>query len=104
LRSTTDFNQSFAVTLHLAISAQPHQRVLQNPRRILIWRDYDPVVHPWSLSARPNNARSAQIRQMATDFWLIGLEDLDEKANAHFVLTHEMKQPQARSVSQGAKE
>jgi len=41
---------------------------------------------------------------MPTDLWLIGFKDLNKKTNAHFILTHEMKKPKARSVSQGAKE
>jgi len=41
---------------------------------------------------------------MPADLWLIGFQDLYEETNAHLILTHEMKQPQARAVSEGAKE
>jgi len=38
------------------------------------------------------------------DLWLVSLEDLYEETNAHFILSHEVKQAKARSIGQGAKE
>jgi len=104
LRCATDLDQSFTVALHLAIISEPRQCVFQDASCILIWWFDDAVVHPGALAPRSNDSRSTQVSQMAADLWLVCFQNLHEETNAYFILAHEMKQSQARSVRQCPKE
>ena len=61
-------------------------------------------MHPASLAAGGDDARAAEISQMARDFWLADLEDLHEVADANFLVGDEIEEAQARGIGQGAKE
>ena len=65
---------------------------------------HETIVHPASLTASGNDARAAEISQMARDFWLADLEDLHEVANANFLVGDEIEETQSRGIGQGAKE
>ncbi len=52
-------------------------------------------MHPDSLSARRDNTGSAQVSEMPADLRLIRLEDLDEVADADFLISDEVDDPQS---------
>lgn len=62
------------------------------------------IVHPTTLASGGDDARAAEIRQMARDFWLADLEDFHEVADANFLVGDEIEEAQASGIGQGAKE
>jgi len=90
--------------LHGSVFLEPIERLLKNLGCTDVrWHD-DPIVHPRPFPPCRNDTCTSEISQMPTDLGLVSLKNFNEETNAHFILTHEMKQPKTGSVGQGAKE
>ena len=55
---------------------------------------------PPSIAARCNEARSAEIRQVSRNLWLIYLENFDTRTDAYFFVADQMNQTQSGVVCQ----
>lgn len=67
------------------------------------WHD-DAIVHPLALAAGGDDACTAQVGEVAGDLWLRGGEDLDEVADADFLLAHQVEQAETCGIAEGLKE
>jgi hypothetical protein len=45
-------------------------------------------MHPWGFSPRPYYSSLPKISKMPADLWLMGLKDLNEEADAYFLIPH----------------
>jgi hypothetical protein len=54
---------------------------------MLIRRIDNSVMHPFAFASRADNPRPPQVRQVPRNTRLICLQDLNQKADAHFVVT-----------------
>jgi hypothetical protein len=61
-------------------------------------------VHPLSFSSGSYDARAPQVRQVSADLWLIGLQNLHEKADTHLIRAHQIQQAQTSPIGECAKE
>lgn len=62
------------------------------------------IVHPAPLAARGDDARAAEVGEVARDFWLADPENLHKIANANFLVGDEIEEAKARGIGEGAKE
>lgn len=60
----------------------------QYARRGLILRQYQPVVHPLSLTTRGDNSGATQVSKMSRNFGLIDVQNLDEVANTDLAISN----------------
>lgn len=67
------------------------------------WHD-DPVVHPLSIPSRRNDSGAAQICKVTRDLRLRLIQNLDEVADANFLIAHQVEQPEASIVAECLKE
>lgn len=63
------------------------------------WERYA-VAHPLSIFSRVDDARSPQVGEVAADLRLAKLQRLHEIANAHFALSDQAQDAQARRVGE----
>ena len=77
---------------------------MQDPRCTLVGRHHDAVVHPLAITPSGHNAGVPQIRQVPGNLRLGLIQDLDEIANADFLVSHEVQKPQAGIVAKCLKE
>jgi hypothetical protein len=92
------------IALHFRHLPQMGQSFFQYRRGDRIARREQTVVHPPPLTPSGYDARAAEIRQMARDFWLAHPEDLHEVADANFLVGNQVEEAQPRAIGQGAKE
>jgi hypothetical protein len=62
------------------------------------WHD-DAVMDPFSLAASSDHAGTPKIREVSRDLWLWLAKDLDKIADANFLLSHEIQEPQTSIVT-----
>jgi hypothetical protein len=67
-------------------------------------RHDDAIVHPLALTPGRHDASIPQISKMARDLWLRAAQYLYEVANANFLFSHEVEQPETSLVPEGLKE
>lgn len=67
-------------------------------------RHDDAIVHPLALAAGGDDACITQVGEVAGDLWLGRGEDLDEIADADFLLAHQVEQAEACGIAEGLKE
>ena len=92
------------VSLHRSIFFQPTKSLLKNLSRSDVrWHD-DPVVHPLPVSARCNDSGAPQISKVTRDLRLGLIQNLDEVADADFLIAHQVEQPEASIVAKCLKE
>ncbi len=103
-RVTTTRLELRQIPLHFRHLPQMGQRFFQDRGRDRIARRKETVVHPPPLAPRGDDARAAEIRQMARDFWLADPQDLHKIADANFLVGDEVEEAKARGIGQSAKE
>jgi len=67
-------------------------------------RRRETIVHPAAVAPRLDDARPAQVRQMARDFRLADPQDSDEVADAHFAVGDQIQEAETRGIGERAKE
>ena len=92
------------IGLHGAFFSEPRKRLLKNLCRSYIWGHHYPVVHPFSFSASCYNSGITQVGQMPGYLGLRLIQNLDEIADADFLIPHEIQEPQPRIVAESLKE
>jgi hypothetical protein len=90
--------------LHFAIAPEGCKGGVEDGDGTGIGRALDAVVHPLPFPSSRDNAGAAQVGQVAGDFWLTLLEDLDEVTDADLAAVHQVEQAQAGAVRQRGKE
>ena len=93
-----------AISLQLLIRSQDIEGFAQNPGCASIGRKGDPVVHPFSIAARGDNASGAKVGEVTGDLRLALPQDLDEVADADLAAIHQVEKPQAGAVGESGKE
>lgn len=101
---TAGFGQPGAIRLHRLLALQRSQRLPQNLRGPAVGRHDDAVVHPLAFAPCRNHARVSQIREMTRDLRLRRIQNLDEVADADFLVAHQVQQTQPGPVSQRLEE
>lgn len=59
---------------------------------------------PKPFATSGDQSAAPQVREMTGDLRLARLQSLDKVADAHFAIAHEIEQPQAGTVGQGAEQ
>ena len=77
---------------------------MQDLCRSDMWRHRDTVVHPLAFAPRGDDARFAQIGQMARYFGLGLIQNLYKVTDADLSISHEIQEPQTCIVAEGLKE
>ena len=103
LRGATRGTQARDVRLPFRFVPQVVYRLAKNFRGRPIFRNLQPVVHPFAVAPRRHQTRASQICQMARDFGLAEAQDLDKIADADFAARDQVQQAQARGVGERAK-
>jgi hypothetical protein len=88
------------VTLHLRIVFQSHAQLAQDFGDVCVGWLSQAIVSPLAVAACDDEAGAAQIRKMSRDLWLVSLQNLNARADAQFVVTQQVNEPQAGVVSQ----
>lgn len=65
-----------------------------------VGRHGNPVMDPFAIAASRYNSETPEIGKMAGDFWLRTAEDLDEVADANFLISHQIQDPEPCVVAQ----
>lgn len=91
------------IGLHLAISGQRCERSVENRGRFCVLGPFDSVMHPSSFAAGAHDAGPAQVCEVTRDFRLTLAQNLDEIADAHFAIAHEIEKPEAGAIREGSK-
>lgn len=86
--------------MHLLLFAQRLQRLPKNPRGSVVRWHHDAVVHPLPLSPRFYDSRTSEIGKMPGNLWLWSAEDLHEVADANFLVSNKVQEPQTSVVTQ----
>jgi hypothetical protein len=100
LGRATNLCQTIAIPLHFRVVRQPVHRFSQNLHRVFIRWLNNSVVDPWTVATGCYHVCTPKISQMATDLWLVNLENLNKETDAHLVGPHETQQPQSCSIGQ----
>jgi hypothetical protein len=90
------------VALQLLIILQCFQCLFQDGGSVRVGRRNQPVVHPLAFAPGRDDTSSAQIRKMARDFRLRGVDDFNKVANAELSSGHEVDEPQPSGIGKGA--
>jgi hypothetical protein len=61
-------------------------------------------VHPFSLSARPDDSSVSQIGQVSGDLGLALLQNRDKIANAHLLTIHQVEQSETCGIGKRSKQ
>lgn len=85
-----DVDYSFPVSPHLRVFLKKLTYVAQNFINVLVTGFGNPVVHPQAFFSRSDYPGFSQIREMPRNFRLVGLQHFDEKADANFVVSHQI--------------
>src|SRR5688500_7363708 len=93
-----------AILLHLALLAEPRQDLREDARGVRLGRLSDAVVHPLAVAPRRDDARAAQVREVARNLRLALAEHLDEEADADLARRQQVQEPQPRAVGQSPEE
>jgi hypothetical protein len=61
-------------------------------------------MHPFALTSSGHYASTSKIRKVPGNLWLRLSKNLDKVANADFLFSHEIEEPQASGITQSLKE
>ena len=103
-QTATSLCQPRPVGLHRAFFLQPRKRLPQDLNCPKVWRHNDPIVHPFPLAPRLDDSGAPKVSQMAGNLRLPLPQNLDEVANADFLLSHEIQEAKAGIVTERLKE
>lgn len=78
--------------------------MLQNLCGTIVWRHDNPVVHPLAITPGGHNAGVPQVSEMSRNLRLRLIEYLHEVADAEFLVSHQVQEPEPRVVSQRLEE
>src|SRR6266568_843354 len=96
--------QTGAVELHRFFFFQCSEGLAQDLCRACMGRHGDAIVHPFALAARGYDACTAEIGEVARDFWLRAGQDFNEIAHTYLLIAHEVEQAETGLVAQGLEE
>jgi hypothetical protein len=100
----TCLRQPGMICLHRAFFFEPRKSLLQNLRGSYIRRHDDPIVHPFPVPASSYNPCVPQVCKVPGYLGLRLIQNLNEIADANFLISHEIQEPQARIVAQSLEE
>lgn len=103
-RSTAGARQPESISLHRLLVFECSERLLKDLRCPFVRRHGDSVVHPLPVAANRNDPRPPQVGKMARDLRLRAADHLDEIADAEFLVTHQVQNPESRPVPKRLKE
>ena len=103
LRRATDARKAAAVPLHFFVFRKPRQGIAHKSAYGCVRRDYNAVMHPLTLTPGSHQPAAPKEREMAGDRRLRKAEHFDEVADAHFAVSDEVQEAQARAVGKGGK-
>ena len=84
LGRAADLHKLLSIALQLRIFGERRPHFAENPSGVVVWWIDQAVMHPFSLAARLNNLRAAQVCKVPRNLWLAGLQNRYQKADANF--------------------
>jgi hypothetical protein len=78
--------------------------LFQDLCRSNMWRQHDPIVHPLSLAPCRDDARAAKVSEVPGDFRLWAAENLDEVADANFLISHQVQKAEPCVLAESLEE
>lgn len=88
------------VELHLRIISEGRAQFADDSGDVCIGGLSESIVGPLAVATRRDESGATKISEVARDFWLVGLEDFNARADAEFIVTEQMNQPQPCVVGQ----
>jgi len=89
-----------AVGLHGGVGEHPVEGLLEDLGGSDVGGHDDAVVHPRALAAGGDDAGAAEVGEVAGDFGLVLIEDVDEVADADFLIADEVEEAEAGGVAE----
>src|SRR6266851_3196796 len=81
--------------------SQGRTHLAKDTRRVFVRWLSQPIVHPFPLAPRRDDAGAPQVSQMARNLRLAAFQNSYEKTDANFGIANQANQPQTSAVSQG---
>ena len=102
--TTTGLRQARPISLHGSLFAEPRKSLMKDLCGSWVRRHHYPIVHPLPFPASSDNSGTAQVGQMPGYLGLRLTKNLDKIADADFLISHEIQEPQPCIVAESLKE